>query len=216
MVEVRESYVSLQGQGRSETTVERSRFLGFARPVESVDEAVAWVESIRGEHYDARHVCFGFRIGHGAQLVDRSNDDGEPARTGGFPLWQLLDGADATNAIIVVVRYYGGVKLGTGGLARAYRQAGREALDDAGLVTIHPEHTCTLEVPYALIDTLEYRMQSMRGLRVVSKAYGANVSLELAVEYPFLADVAAELGEILQADLRATFDASSSNDVSHE
>lgn len=205
MTRIKEAYKTLSRVGTSETVVERSRFLGIARPVELVDEATDWVESIRKEHYDARHVCFGFRIGHGAQRVDRSNDDGEPARTGGFPLWQLLEGAEVTNAIIAVVRYYGGVKLGTGGLARAYRDAGRSAMEDAEVVTVHPEFVCDLEVPYATIDTLEHRMKSMEGLRVLDKQYGADVTLRLAVRWPRREEVAAAIGAVLQADLGEHF-----------
>lgn len=196
----RDAYNTLAGQGTSEIVVERSRFIGYARPVDTVDAATEWVAAIKAEHYDARHVCFGFRIGHGSSLVDRSNDDGEPARTGGFPLWQLLDGAEVTNAIIAVVRYYGGVKLGTGGLARAYRQAGREALEAAGVVTIHPELEFELVVPYAAIDNLEHKMESIEGLRTVDKEYGAEVTLTLAAVYSRLDDVRAALAGLLQVD----------------
>ncbi len=200
MDDSKDAYNTLGGEGESELVVERSRFIGFARPAESLDAAIAFVDAVKKEHYDARHVCYGLRIGHGAALIDRSNDDGEPARTGGFPLWQLLDGAEATNAIIVVVRYYGGVKLGTGGLARAYRQAGREALESSGVVTVHPEHEFELTVPYALVDKLDHRLDSLEGLRVADKAFAAEVTYSLAVQWPRLVQVRTALAEILQVD----------------
>lgn len=208
MTPMRDAYETLAGEGESEHVVDRSRFLGFAFPAASLDQALSIVEGVRKEHYNARHVCFGLRIGHGAQRIDRSNDDGEPARTGGFPLWQLLDGADATDALLVVVRYYGGVKLGTGGLARAYREAGRLALDDAGIVTVHPEHIFELVVPYSVVDTLQHRMESMEGLRLIDTNYEAEVTFELAAQWPRLDAIRSEFAEILQVspDQIAPFD----------
>ena len=190
-------YKTLVGEGASEIVVDRSRFLGFARPFSTVEDAEACVDEIESAHYDARHVCYGLRIGRGPQAVDRSHDDGEPARTGGFPLWQLLDGDDITDALVVVVRYYGGVKLGTGGLARAYRKAGRLALDEAGTVIRHPETTFELTVPYNIVAKLEHFIGEMDGGRVVETEYGAEVSMHLAVRTLELDEVREKLAGLL-------------------
>ncbi len=189
---------TLSGPGASEHVVDRSRFLGFARPVDSLDEALAFVADCRSEHHDARHVCYGLRVGHGAQRVDRSNDDGEPSRTGGFPLFQLLEGEELTNAIIAVVRYYGGVKLGTGGLSRAYRECGRLAMQDAGIVTIHPERVLRLTVAYDAVGSLRHWVENTDDVRIADTDYGAQVTFSLAVRAVAVDTVRAGLAELLQ------------------
>lgn len=174
-------YNTLAGIGESELVVDRSRFLGEARPVSTEEEAEAYVEEVRSEHYDARHVCYGLRVGRGGQRIDRSNDDGEPPRTGGFPIWQVLDGEDVTNALCLVVRYYGGVKLGTGGLTRAYRSAAREAVDEAGIVERFPEQTLAVTIPYDRHGEVEHFLETHDHARTVDTDYGGEVTLEIAV-----------------------------------
>lgn len=193
-----EPFKTLSAHGESELVVERSRFLGHALPVTRVSEAEDFVAQQRRLHYDARHVCFGLRVGRGAQGVDRSNDDGEPARTGGFPLWQLLDGDDVTDALVVVVRYYGGVKLGTGGLARAYRDAGRQAIAAAGIVTRHPEEALSFHIPYGEHDRVRHFLGQVEGVRVASTDYAADVRLTLAVRKLILPELRRRLAVLLQ------------------
>lgn len=195
-----EPFTTLAGKGDSEHVVDRSRFLGWALPFEDLDEALSHVAALKKEHYDARHVCYGLRIGHGAQCIDRSNDDGEPARTGGFPLWQLLDGDEVTNAMIVVVRYYGGVKLGTGGLARAYRDAGRMALDAAGKQTIYPETEFRFDVEYSVVDKLQHTLKPLESVRIDNTEYTDVVTFTLAVRKVDVSEVAQLLGQLLQRD----------------
>lgn len=194
-------YRTLGGVGTSEVVVDRSRFLGEARPVSSEEEAVARVEAVRDEHYDARHVCYGLRVGRGAQRIDRSNDDGEPARTGGFPIWQVLDGEDVTNALCLVVRYFGGVELGMGGLTRAYRDSGRAAIEDAGIVQVVPEEALELTVAYEHYDSVEHLVQSSECARIVESEYTDEVHLELAVHVRERARFTDELAAILNRDV---------------
>ena len=190
-------YNTLTNHATEELIVERSRFIAHALPIESVEDGEAFVADLKREHYDARHVCYGLRVGRG---VDRSNDDGEPARTGGFPLWQLLDGEDVIDAIIAVVRYFGGVKLGMGGLARAYRDAGRAAMDAAIIETRHPEHILTLPLAYDMLDRVNHLLAQLEGVRVVDTAYTDKVSLSLGVRKVELANVRQRLGVLLQLD----------------
>lgn len=199
-MDIDEPYNTLGGLGESQIVVDRSRFLGQALPVESLDEALRHVEALRSEHHDARHVCFGLRVGRGAQGIDRSNDDGEPSRTGGFPLWQLLDGDDITDALIAVVRYYGGVKLGTGGLARAYREAGREALREAGIVVRYPETELDVTVPYDTVGKVEHLLGQLDGARVEETDYAADVTFRLAVRCIDYDDICQRLGALLNQD----------------
>lgn len=195
-----EPYRTLAGHGTDELLVERSRFLAHALPVRSVDQAEAFVQKLRRAHHDARHVCYGLRVGRGAQGVDRSNDDGEPARTGGFPLWQLLDGEELVDALIAVVRYFGGVKLGMGGLARAYREAGRMALEAAGAHTRYPEVELELCVPYRMLDPFHHLLGQLEGARTLEVDYTDEVTLSLAVRKIALEQVRQRLGALLQRD----------------
>lgn len=195
-----EAYRTLSARGVSEHVVERSRFLGLAVPVTSLDEALAEVAALRAEHHDARHVVFGLRVGHGPQLVDRSNDDGEPARTGGYPVWQLLVGDDVHDALVAIVRYYGGIKLGPGGLARAYREAGRLAVEDAGLKTVHPEVDLTVSVPYPLLGKLEHWVDGEETVRVAHQDFGAEVTVTLAIHAVAEGAAREQLAALLQRD----------------
>lgn len=106
-----------------------SKFLAFAHHVESVDEAKTIVAKYKKEHHKARHVCFAYRIGENAEVY-RGCDDGEPSGTAGKPILRQLEIANLTNSMVVVVRYFGGTLLGTGGLVRAYREATADALKD--------------------------------------------------------------------------------------
>ncbi len=110
-----------------------SRFLAFAVPVCSVDEAKKQIENYRKQFFDARHVCYAYRVGE-QEIVFRANDDGEPSGTAGKPILGQLLSNNLTNVLLVVVRYFGGVKLGTGGLTVAYKTAAADALANAEIV----------------------------------------------------------------------------------
>lgn len=107
-----------------------SKFLSFAHHVENIDEAKAIVAKYKKEHHKARHVCFAYRIGRNGETY-RGYDDGEPSGTAGKPILRQLEGAGLTDSLIVVVRYFGGTLLGTGGLVRAYKEAATDVLTKA-------------------------------------------------------------------------------------
>lgn len=194
-------YETLESVGTSELVVERSEFLGEARPVQSEEEAEARVEEVRDEHYDARHVCYGLRVGRGGQRIDRSNDDGEPPRTGGFPIWQVLEGRGVTNALCLVVRYFGGVELGTGGLTRAYRDTARDAVEAAGRTEVYPETEIQVQVSYDVLDRVEHLVESTDMARPVGAEYTDDVELTIAVRQRDLDVFREKLGGILRRDL---------------
>lgn len=198
MNDIEQPFRTLAGVGDAELVVERSRFIGLARPFDELEAALEFVESLRAEHYNARHVCYGLRIGHGSARVDRSQDDGEPARTGGFPLWQLLEGEELTDSLLVVVRYFGGIKLGTGGLARAYRDTGRLALDAAGILTRYPTVRLALSVAYDMVGRLEYLLAQLESVQVAEVVWAAEVTFLLDVHAVALHDVRAQLSVLLQ------------------
>lgn len=109
-----------------------SKFLSFAHHVESIEEAKSIVAKYKKEHHKARHVCFAYRLGTDGSIY-RAADDGEPAGTAGKPILKQLEGAGLTNSMVVVVRYFGGTLLGTGGLVRAYKEAAADVLSRAAI-----------------------------------------------------------------------------------
>ena len=140
------------GPAQAEVTDRRSRFIGQVWPVTSSAEAMQCVESLRRLHYQARHVVFALRL-HDEGAV-RSSDDGEPQGTAGAPLLELLERREQSDCLVTVVRYFGGVLLGTGGLLRAYTQAGRQALEAAGELWRVPAVQCEMRADYAAYGRL--------------------------------------------------------------
>lgn len=167
-------YETLAGQGEAEIRVERSRFVALAAPV--VDEAGARLllaEQAR-RHHDARHVCFAWRGGPGSGGRELRSDAGEPAGTAGEPILAALRHAGLAEAVVVVARWFGGVKLGTGGLSRAYGAAAAAALAAAPRRLVIPGTEHRLRFAYALEKTIAHLLERHDG-RVVRREYGPQV-----------------------------------------
>ena len=126
-----------------------SKFISFAIPVETVEEAKEQIEKYQKEYYDARHVCWAYMLGHERKNF-RSNDNGEPSGTAGKPILGQINSHDLTNILIVVIRYFGGVKLGTSGLIVAYREAAAEAINNNTIIEclVEDEVTVVFEYPF--------------------------------------------------------------------
>ena len=129
----------------------RSKFLAFAHHVSTVEEVKDIVASYRSKYYDARHVCYAYMLGYERKDF-RANDDGEPSSTAGKPILGQINSRELTDILIVVVRYYGGVNLGTGGLIVAYRSAAADALDHCEVISLQVEETVTYQYPYVMMN----------------------------------------------------------------
>ncbi|WP_249107437.1 YigZ family protein [Porphyromonas sp. oral taxon 275] len=130
LIEIKDSYWTIAGESEGNYSEKRSKFLAFAYHVTTEEEALAHVATIRGLYYDARHVCWAYRLGPDGGTT-RANDDGEPSGTAGKPILGIITSLGLTEIIVLVVRYFGGVKLGTSGLIEAYREATLAALEPA-------------------------------------------------------------------------------------
>jgi len=128
-----------------------SKFISFAFPVTSEDEIRDIVHTIKKEHHSARHHCFAWRLGH-EKLLFRANDDGEPSSTAGKPILGQIQSHDLTNILIVVVRYFGGILLGTNGLINAYRNAAMDAVNQAEIVERVVENELLIEFGYEVMN----------------------------------------------------------------
>ena len=173
------AYHTLKAFGTDEFTVSKSRFIGYAKPAETEEEALAFLREIRGKHRDARHCCYAYVIGRNAGIM-RYSDDGEPGGTAGMPMMDVLRGMELVNCCVGVVRYFGGILLGTGGLVRAYTEGCKIAVQAAGPVMMELSSRCLCEVPYPLWDRVQY---TLRGLpvQVSDCEYGTAVCFTLLV-----------------------------------
>ena len=172
-------YTTLSKEGRSEYEEKKSVFLGYARRIESEEDALAYFKSIRASHPDARHVVWAFRQKDGA--VMRYSEDGEPQGSAGLPMLELLKRADLNDAAVAVVRYFGGILLGVGGLSRAYGKAAKDALEDAGIATYEPYAVCSLSCSYG--DYERYRAEFPKyGVLTDDTRFSERVELLFAVK----------------------------------
>lgn len=163
--------------GKGEIVEKKSRFISIALNVDSPQQALDYVNSIKKKYYDARHNCYAYICGNDGQ-EKRFSDDGEPSGTAGKPMLDVLEGFGVTNCLVVVTRYFGGTLLGTGGLVKAYSSAAKEALENAGLA----EEVCGIRgfitVDYNSVGKLNYIL-SAGGIYVLDTAYEENVKLDI-------------------------------------
>lgn len=140
-------YFTIEHEAQAQIREKMSRFIAFARKVESAEEARTVVKEYQNEYHDARHVCWAYMLG--AERKEwQLNDNGEPSGTAGKPILGQINSRELTDVVVVVVRYFGGIKLGTPGLIAAYRAAASEALDAAGRREMHSMRTVRIVFPY--------------------------------------------------------------------
>ncbi len=172
-------YLVLTEGGSGEIEEKKSRFIATLRPVETQEEAAAFIEEMRKKYWDARHNCSAYVLGESAQIA-RCHDDGEPGGTAGKPMLEVLLGAGVCNAAVVVTRYFGGTLLGTGGLVRAYTQAVQEGLRNCKLGRRIPGVRLKLTTDYHAVGKILY-MLGQKGISPKESDYGANVTLGLLI-----------------------------------
>jgi uncharacterized YigZ family protein len=173
------SYLTIGRDGFAEIEERRSRFRCTLARVSDEEGARAAIEQVRRQHWDARHHCSAMVLGPD-RAVEGSSDDGEPPGTAGAPMLEVLRGRELTDVVAVVSRWFGGVLLGTGGLARAYAGATRAALDEVGVVERVLQDLCEVEVDIAEVGRLEHDLRS-RGARVLGVEYTGEASLRFAI-----------------------------------
>lgn len=157
----------------------RSKFLAFAFHVSSEEEVKQYVAEFRKKYYDARHVCWAYMLG--ADRTDfRANDDGEPSSTAGKPILGQINKNELTDILIIVVRYYGGVNLGTSGLIVAYRTAAAEAIANAEIVSQFVEEEVVFDFPYIMMNDVMKIIKDMSP-RIISQTYDNTCEMKLSI-----------------------------------
>ena len=174
-----DEYRTIKTGGEGYYTDKRSKFLAFAHHVETVVEIKDLLAGYRKKYYDARHVCYAYMLGP-ERLEFRANDDGEPSSTAGKPILGQINSQELTDVLIVVVRYYGGVNLGTSGLIVAYREAAADAIAHAEVETRQVEEVVTYSFAYPQMNDV---MRIVKGMqpRILSQSYDNTCEIRLSI-----------------------------------
>lgn len=166
--------------GSAEITEKKSRFIAHTFPIRTEQEAYFSIEGVRKRYWDARHHCYAFICGEGG-LLRRCSDDGEPAKTAGVPMLDVLLAGNLRDICVVVTRYFGGVLLGTGGLVRAYQAAAIAGLEASRLLERQKGVRMQLHTDYEIFGKLRYMMEQ-EGIGLLKLEYAENIRLELVME----------------------------------
>jgi uncharacterized YigZ family protein len=186
--------VVLAGPGRGGIRERASRFFAFAHPVTTAEEVAKVVHGLEREYHDATHVAYAWRTGSGPSLSERSSDAGEPSGTAGQPIAAAIASAGVTDTVVAVVRYFGGTKLGTGGLVRAYREAADRALAAAGRKTIRRTVRVTVTCSFDRLGAVR-RLARPPDVTFVAESFDPDPVLQIDVSASRLPEILASLSE---------------------
>ena len=189
-----DSYLTIQDKSEGSYTEKRSKFLAFAFPVSSVEDVKALLAEYQKKYYDARHVCYAYMLG-ADRTEFRANDNGEPSGTAGKPILGQINSNNLTNILILVVRYFGGIKLGTSGLIVAYRTAAAEAIAAATVVekTVDAEVAFSFEFP---MMNAVMRIVKEDGPEIVSQGYDTDCTMTLRIRRDLMPRLRSRLSKV--------------------
>ena len=189
-----DSFRTITTPSEAKFTEKMSRFLSFAFHVETADEARERVKEIAKKYYDARHVCWAYMLGP-QRLDSMSNDNGEPSGTAGKPILGQINSFGLTDIVIVVVRYFGGIKLGTSGLIVAYREAAKLAIEAAEIIECHDMDTITFTFPWQAMNDV---MKIVKGgdVDVVSQTFDNSCEMTVSVRRDYIDAIRARFEDI--------------------
>ena len=195
---MQDTYLTINGSAEGYYTEKRSKFYAFAHHVETVEEVKTLQQEYKKKYYDARHICYAYRLGATGEEF-RANDDGEPSSTAGKPILGALLSTNITNAVIFVIRYYGGVNLGTGGLIVAYREASMQALEDAKERDIIEERLVEEQIVYNFsYPQMNAVMKIVKDMepRIIAQDFQTNCSITLSIRKTLMPQLKSRLEAI--------------------
>ncbi len=164
-------YRTLKGIGTAQLIIKKSVFIGYASPASTEEEAKDFIARIKAHHSDATHNVSAYLINDGKNFAVRYDDDGEPKGSAGKPVLKVIQNKGLSNVVVVVTRYFGGIKLGYGGLVKAYSDAASLAIENAGIVEVYETERFEVTFPYSLFHTVKSTIEENGG-RVVGEEYG--------------------------------------------
>lgn len=206
-----ENYVTIKANGQHEIDIKKSQFICTLGRVTTKEAADAFVADVKKEHIKANHNCFAYLVGKN-DAVQRESDDGEPSGTAGVPILEVLKRIGVHNVVAVVTRYFGGIKLGAGGLIRAYSNATSTAIETVGLVTRVMQTALRTTVSYANFDKLGYFLKQ-EAISVADTQYGENVEVTLMVDEANIETVKEAITNLLNAQVTFELGPNQYNDV---
>jgi len=202
-----ERYLIPAQKARTELIVVNSRFISNAAPAFSVEEAKKFIARVRDEFSDASHNVPAYIIGYGSSTISHCNDDGEPSGTAGRPVLAVLQGSGLGDVVVVITRYFGGTKLGTGGLVRAYSDSARSVLQALPRAQKIPTHTVMLSLPYNLYERVIKLVETHRG-EMLERDFAAQVTVTARLSFDDLPEFQNDVRELsrgkIQAEIIAT------------
>lgn len=196
-----DEYKTIKGRFRSKIKVKGSVFIATAVPVDSEKTASVWIQKISKEFFDATHNCFAWRIKEGRDEILKFNDAGEPKGTAGKPILSAIQSEDLFDVLVVVTRYFGGVKLGTGGLSRTYRQSAQSALQKAEKITRLFTSELTLTYPLGMTGKVN-QVFSKFGIRIKDQGFKDNPIIKIEVRASLLKRVKKALVEATNGQVK--------------
>lgn len=186
MSDIPHSYITIANEFRTEYIIEKSRFIATIAPVSTEEEAQAFIQRMSKEFWDATHNCTAYAIGP-RQEQQRSSDNGEPSGTAGKPMLEVLKKTAITNVAVVVTRYFGGIKLGAGGLIRAYSHSVAKAVQEGPKLLIAPRQIVSLTIDYSYFGSVERQLQTLE--LPYQSTFTDTISLEIYVEPSFVSEL---------------------------
>lgn len=163
-----------------EETIKKSRFIGIITPCQSEAEAIEHLQQLHSLHPNASHIAFGYRIKTEKGIISRFHDAGEPGGTAGKPIYQHLEGKGLINVLVAVIRYFGGVKLGAGGLTRAYGNSAKKAIEAAEMMEHVEYEILRLKLDYNRLQAFEYHLKKLDG-KILQKEFSDQVKLVVSL-----------------------------------
>ena len=195
-----DSYLTIKSPSEGTYSEKRSKFLAFAMPVSSVDEVKQYVAEYQKKYYDARHVCYAYMLGAERQEF-RANDNGEPSGTAGKPILGQINSNELTNILIIVVRYFGGIKLGTSGLIVAYKAAAAEAIAAAEIIEKTVDEDITVFFEYPFMNDVMRVVKDLEP-QIVSQGYDTDCSMTLRIRKDSMPQLKARLEKVETLNIR--------------
>lgn len=213
---MKEAYKIVFECGQDEIVEKKSRFIAMTFPIDNEEEALGYIEETKKKYWDARHRCFAYVVGENMEL-QRFSDDGEPQGTAGKPILDVLLNNEVHNCLIIVVRYFGGTLLGTGGLVRAYSKAAKAAIEKSDVIEKKRGILLIIETDYNGIGKIQYLLGN-RQLEIWKSDYADSVRLQVLVPTNEVESVMAEIteatsGKAIMNKEKELFFAKSSRDV---
>ncbi|MFJ6412367.1 YigZ family protein [Terribacillus saccharophilus] len=197
------TYFTVKTEGSHEIVIQKSRFIGHVKRVETEEEAINFVQKIKKEHKDATHNCSAYMIGE-HDLIQKASDDGEPSGTAGVPILEVLKKKGLKDTAVVVTRYFGGIKLGAGGLIRAYSGSASQSIDEIGVVKRQLMQLADIHIDYTLLGKVENELrQSAYTLRNID--YADRVVLHAAFQSGQEEEFQAYVTDMTNAQAEVTF-----------